>query len=257
MTATRSIDFGPVVHVRGGNASAQILVICEHASKRIPADLDGLGLDAEAQQSHVAWDPGALGVANAMADAMQAPLVAGAVSRLVYDCNRPPEAGSAIPPQSEAFAIPGNRDLTLEDKQARVEGVYLPFHDMVARQVDRAGSVLKLIVTVHSFTPIFHGRPREVELGLLHGRDDRFAKAMLAATPPGIGMVTRLNEPYSAADGVAHMLDKHGTANGVLNVMIEIRNDLIADAASQRDIADRMTPWIKQVLSDLISSEAA
>ena len=210
--------------------------------------MNGLGLGDEALTGHIAWDPGALPVAKAMAAKMDAPLVAGGISRLVYDCNRPPDAPSAMPTQSETTVIPGNQNLSDAERAERADGIYHPFHRAVEAQIDAARETLALIVTVHSFTPVFHGQKREVEIGLLHGQDDRFAHAMLHATPGDLGLVTRLNEPYSAADGVAHMLDMHGPPNGLPNVMLEIRNDLIRTGDQQRAMAARLVPWIEAVL---------
>ena len=243
-----AIDFGEVVHVSPGDGRCDTLIVCEHATNRIPQELDGLGLTAELLQSHIAWDPGALGVAKAMADGMGAPLVSGGISRLVYDCNRPPEAESAVPVISEIFEIPGNRRLSGVARQQRVSAVYEPFHQSLAGQIAGAGGDLRLLVTVHSFNPVYCGRQRDVELGLLHGTDDRFVRAMLDAVPADFPLVTRLNEPYSAADGVAYTLDRHGSENGLLNVMIEIRNDLIASEDRQIAIAGGLVPWIESVL---------
>ena len=244
----QTIDFGPAADVTAGPASADVLIVCEHASNAIPEGLSGLGLDAIVRQSHVAWDPGALGVAKAMANSLGAGLVAGTISRLVYDCNRPPDAPSAMPRRSEVFDIPGNLNLSAEARQARVDGIYQSFHDALAGRISANLGTLRLLLTVHSFTPTYHGQHRPVELGLLHGADDRFARAMLSAAPDQY--VTLLNEPYSAADGVAHTLDLHGAGNGLLNVMIEIRNDLIVTPQAQADMAAYLAPWVRRVLDE-------
>ena len=103
----------------GPQGRAPALLLCEHASNAIPAAYGDLGLDAEAMTSHAAWDPGALDLAQRISQDWGLPLVYGAVSRLVYDCNRPPEAPDAIPARSEMYAIPGNRDLTDASRAAR------------------------------------------------------------------------------------------------------------------------------------------
>ncbi len=238
------VDFGPAATVTSPEGAPEVLVVCEHASNHIPAGLHGLGLSEEAQLSHVAWDPGALGVAEVLAVEMGAVLVAGTISRLVYDCNRPPEAPSAVPERSEAYEIVGNQNLSESERATRVTEVYRPFAKTVAEQITQYATSLSLMVTIHSFTPVFHGRIRDVELGILHGQDARFAKAMLQDLPAEAPYETRLNEPYSAADGVAHTLDVQGAANGLLNVMIEIRNDLIATTEAQRKMAAYLLAWI-------------
>ncbi|MES0823850.1 N-formylglutamate amidohydrolase [Ruegeria sp. SCP11] len=244
------LDFGTVVHTDTADGTPEVLLVCEHASNRIPEFLGDMGLTAEARDSHIAWDPGALGVAQHMAARMSAPLIYGGVSRLVYDCNRPPEAPGAMPFKSEEYEIPANVSMTPKERQARIENVYAPFSDALSAQIAQNRSSLKLMVTVHSFTPVYHGQQRDVELGLLHGRDDRFAVAMMEAAPPNAPFVTRLNEPYSATDGVAHTLDAHANANVLPNVMIEIRNDLIRTPDQQSAMADYLVPWINRILAE-------
>lgn len=235
-----------------GDDSCEILLVCEHARRDMPPALAGLGLDDAALRSHIAWDPGALGVAQELARLWQAPLVAGGMSRLVYDLNRPPQSPTAIPERSEIFEVPGNRGLGDAARAQRVVKVYEPFRAALAREIATRRGALRLMVTVHSFTPVFNGTPRAVELGILHGRDARFAEIMLARKPADIGWDVQLNEPYSAADGVAHTLDEQGAANGLLNVMLEIRNDLIETEAQQRDWAARLAPWISATLKEMM-----
>lgn len=245
------LDFGTVVHTDTAEGAPLVLLVCEHASNRIPAFLGDMGLTAQARESHIAWDPGALGVAQQMAGRMSAPLVHGGVSRMVYDCNRPPEAAGAMPAQSEEYDIPANMTITPDERQSRVDGIYTPFTRAVSDQIETHRPSLKLMVTVHSFTPVYHGRQRLVELGILHGRDDQFALAMMQAKPAASRFVTRLNEPYSAADGVAHTLDAQAVPNGLLNVMIEIRNDLIRTPDQQSAMAEHLVPWINRTLTGL------
>lgn len=249
-------SFGPAVHVVDAPAAAAVLLVCEHASNRVPEALGALGLSERDLQRHIAWDPGALVVAQGLAERLVAPLMHGGISRLVYDCNRPPEAPDAIPPKSEIFDIPGNADLTDSARQERIDQVYVPFRDRLSAEI-AARPALRLMVTVHSFTPIYRGEQRDVQLGILHGDDDRFAHAMLAAKPSTLPFVTRINDPYGPADGVAHTLNAQGCANGLLNVMLEIRNDLIATPADQAAWADWLAPWLTQTLAALSEGEAA
>ena len=244
-------DIGPVASVDPAPAGAKVLLVCEHASNHIPDVFGGLGLSTEAQQSHIAWDPGALGGSRAMAKTLEAPLVWGCISRLVYDCNRPPEAESAIPARSEVYDIPGNAGLSKASRALRVSGVYDPFRRLLGREIHRRKDALRLMVTIHSFTPTYHGKMREVEIGILHGEDPRFAVAMMEDPPKAMDQALRLNEPYSASDGVAHTLDLHGTANGFLNVMIEIRNDLIDTPIQQERIGKQLAKWVGGTLTGI------
>lgn len=251
-----TLDFGEVVHVRALSADADVLVVCEHASKRFPDGLNRLGLSEDAATSHAAWDPGAEGVAQGMARALQASLVTGGVSRLVYDCNRPPEAESAIPSRSEVFDIPGNVNLSAEDREERVTQVYDRFTAALSEEIAQRRASLRAMVTVHSFTPVYNGVSRDVEIGILHGADDRFAMAMMQHQPERHFFNVQLNEPYSATDGVAHTLDVHGAQNDLPNVMLEVRNDLIQTEAQQADMALFLSAWVATALMKFEQSEA-
>ncbi len=239
-------ELGDVLHVCPAGPEARVIVVCEHASNRIPAALNGLGLAPGLAESHIAWDPGALPVARALSERLSAPLVHGGISRLVYDCNRPPEAADAIPPVSEIHEIPGNRGLIESERQMRIAEVYDPFRASLAEEIARYRN-LSLLVTVHSFTPVYRGEHRTVELGLLHGTDPRFAAAMAEAPPAGWRFDTRINEPYGPADGVTHTLDLHGPPNGLMSVMLEIRNDLIATEEDQAAMAAALGDWIARI----------
>ncbi|SDW58963.1 Predicted N-formylglutamate amidohydrolase [Ruegeria halocynthiae] len=237
-------DFGTVVHTLEPADNPSVIVVCEHASRRIPEGLGDMGLSQDARRSHIAWDPGALPVAQAIARGMSAAMVYGGVSRLVYDCNRPPEASDAMPVKSEDFVIPGNTHLTDRERKTRIDKVYSPFRSALTGILERYRDTLELMVTIHSFTPVYRGQNRSVELGLLHGKDDRFALGMMNTAAPDLALITRLNEPYSAADGVAHTLDLHAAPRGLLNVMIEIRNDLIQTHEEQQAMAGTLVPWM-------------
>jgi predicted N-formylglutamate amidohydrolase len=220
-------DDGPAAEVFNAGGAAPICLVCEHASATIPASLGDLGLSGADRLSHAVWDIGAFALAQNLAKALSAPLVASCISRLVYDCNRPPDATDAIPQLVEAIEIPGNRDLNIGERAARVTEVYQPFSQLLASTLD-AFATPPVLMTIHSFTPVWRGTRREVELGLLHDDDRRLAEKMLEAAPAGVDV--RLNAPYSASDGVTHTLAVHAIPRRLQNVMIEVRNDLLGDA---------------------------
>ncbi|MCK0126826.1 N-formylglutamate amidohydrolase [Gelidibacter sp. F2691] len=237
-------EFGPAVHVDQLGDAPKVIVVCEHASNNVPADLANLGLDEEMLTRHIAWDPGALPVAQALADRMSAVLVYGGISRLVYDCNRPPEAMDAVPARSEVFDIPANMDISEADRDARVRYVYQPFSETLSDQIVKHQTSLELMITMHSFTPSYRGQKREVQIGILHGDDDRVARAMMRTIPADLELNVQLNEPYAAVDGVAHTLNVQAVPHGLPNVMIEVRNDLIETPEQQADVARKLAGWI-------------
>ncbi|MBB3607387.1 N-formylglutamate amidohydrolase [Rhizobium sp. BK602] len=241
---------GECVAVERPDGKSPIFIVCEHASRTLPEHFGDLGLSEEALSSHIAWDPGALAVARKMSASLDATLVHQRFSRLIYDCNRPPESPGAMPETSEIYTIPGNQHLRPADRQARTQSLYLPFHGRIETLLkDRVAKGREtVIVTVHSFTPVYNGKPRAVELGILHDDDRWMADRMLAAAAEAPLYRTERNQPYGPEDGVTHTLKLHGIANGLHNVMIEVRNDLIVDDVGQGVMADYLTGLIQNSL---------
>lgn len=240
---------GYPVAVVNASGKGSVLIVCEHASRRLPERLGTLGLSNEALSSHIAWDPGALAVSEELARLLDAQLIYQRFSRLAYDCNRPPEAPGAMPEVSEIYEIPGNRALRPAERDSRTEGLYLPFHEAVSRAIEarRARGQETVLVTMHSFTPVYMGKQRDVDIGILHDRDSRLADSMLAAAS-GSNYDIRRNEPYGPVDGVTHTLIKHGLAHDLRNVMIEVRNDHIGNEEGQRVMAALLAELLSKSL---------
>ncbi|HMQ57915.1 MAG TPA: N-formylglutamate amidohydrolase [Rhizobiaceae bacterium] len=239
------------VEIVNAGGKGPFVIACEHASNNIPAEFAALGVSADVLQSHAAWDPGARAVALHLSAMLDAPLVASRISRLVYDCNRPPMSDGATPAKSEIHAIPGNAGLTATQKRRRAELAYFPFRSALSRVLSSKGRDVAL-VTVHSFTPVWFGKPREVEIGVLHDADARLADALLAEIAMRApGRRIERNEPYGPTDGVTHTLIDQALPRGLPNVMLEIRNDLIADAASQQAHATLLAQALQAAMSAL------
>ncbi|MCE8555273.1 N-formylglutamate amidohydrolase [Ruegeria pomeroyi] len=245
---------GPPARVLNTHGAGRCVLVCEHASRFIPAALSGLGLSPEAARSHAAWDIGAMDLAVELSGALDAPLVYSRVSRLVYDCNRPPERADAMPAQSEIYTIPGNAELSPAQRTQRADAVYHPFRQLLSATLDTRPAPLVLI-TLHSFTPVYQGRTRSVELGILHDSDDRAARLLLTAAQ-GSGLKAALNEPYSATDGVTHTLREHAIARGLPNVMIEVRNDLIDTPSGVNRITGLLAPMLAGMIETLAPAGA-
>lgn len=244
-------DGDPVAITNAGGGS-DVLLVCEHASNRLPECYGDLGLPGDALSSHIAWDPGALAVSQMMAKSLDAVLIYQRFSRLIYDCNRPPSSPMAMRDVSEVFRIPGNENLSEAEKSRRTAALYLPFQKRIADEIiaRRQAGRATVLVTVHSFTPVYYGQKREVEIGILHDRDSRLADRMLAAAADTNLYRIARNEPYGVADGVTHTLEVHAIGAGLLNVMIEIRNDLITDDVGQGVVADFLTGLLRESLAD-------
>ncbi|MEM9476123.1 MAG: N-formylglutamate amidohydrolase [Pseudomonadota bacterium] len=244
-----SPDERPAAEVLNAGATGNLVLVCEHASAAIPQALGTLGLPESELRGHWAWDVGVLDVATAMAAALNAPLVVSRVSRLVYDCNRPTDSPTAIVERAEHHAVTGNRDLSPEDRAQRETEVYFPFRDLLTATLDARQP--KALVNVHSFTPVFEGQARRVELGFLHDATPDLALGMLAAARADLRFDTRLNEPYDAADGVTHTLRTHAEPRDIANAMIEIRGDLIDQTPAAQKMAAYLTDLLRTALATI------
>jgi predicted N-formylglutamate amidohydrolase len=237
----------PVIVVNETGKSP-VLLVCEHAGRKIPRRLGTLGLQEGDLSRHIAWDIGAEGVSRMLSRLLDATLVMQRYSRLVYDCNRPPEAPDAIPVISETTAIPGNAKLAPENRLQRISEIYRPLHDTVSQLLDVRAAEERPVhfVTIHSFTPVYKGKERKLDLGILHDRDTRLADKLLKAFPR---LDVRRNEPYGPQDGVCHTLNLHAGARNLPYAMIEIRNDLIATERMQDEWAQRLSVAIQQAIA--------
>ena len=243
-------DEGPAAALSNPHGRSPIVLVCEHASNFIPAALDGLGLDDAGKMYHTAWDIGALELARRLSEALDAPLVASRVSRLVYDCNRLPGDAGAVPEKSELIEVPGNRGLGPSEHAARTRDIYLPFRELLARTIE--GRALPMsIVTIHSFTPVYLGQSRPWHIGLLYNRDARLAailKQLMAEDP---ALCIGDNQPYAVADESDYGIPVHGEQRGIPHIEIEMRHDLIETVADQRAWAERFADWFTRALERL------
>ena len=236
-----------VINTQRSNGESAVLLVCEHASRFIPEGLKNLGLDETAAQSHIAWDPGALAVAERISTALDATLIAQKISRLVYDCNRPPESDQAMRAESEVYNIPGNTGLSAAQRDERTDYIYRPFQKALAEAVKTRPQTV--LVTIHSFTPVYNDAHRSVEVGILHDNDSRLADAMLKAAAKNPAFKVERNAPYGPEDGVTHTLAEHALPRGLLNVMVEVRNDLLADANG----IDAIATWLESLLTSALN----
>ncbi|MES2498134.1 MAG: N-formylglutamate amidohydrolase [Pseudomonadota bacterium] len=224
---------------------SDILLIADHASNHVPPDID-LDIDPALLDQHMAIDIGVAPLGRLLCDRLGIDGIFGPVSRLVIDLNREEDAPGLIPRESDGFAIPGNVVLDAEGRHARIEHFWRPYHQGIARRI--ADDRPCLIVSLHSFTPRLSARPEEArpwQVGVLYNQDDRAALKGIAALRSA-GIVTGDNEPYSGKVLNATM-NLHAEANAVPYLGLEVRQDLIADAAGVALWADRLEPVVAEV----------
>jgi predicted N-formylglutamate amidohydrolase len=235
----------------GENRPGRWLVTCDHASNAVPEWIGGgsLGLPGAEMNRHIAFDPGAAGVTRALAAALDSPAILSTFSRLVIDPNRGEDDPTLLMRLYDGTVIPGNRHAGPAELEERMSRLYRPYHAAYARLAARRSDTV--ICAVHSFTPRLRGRPpRPWHIGILHShRDSRLALPLIARLRAEPGLCIGDNEPYSGhLPGDA--IDRHALAQGRANVLIELRQDLIATAEDQAAWAQRLAPILAEVLTE-------
>lgn len=242
-------DDPPSFELLNPYATTPLLFVCDHASRAIPAALDGLGLDAEALDRHIAWDIGAAALTRGLARRMNAPAVLAGYSRLVIDVNRQPGDPQSIVAMSDHTPIPGNVDLGLAEQIARAEAIHWPYHHAVDQALARLRRIgpEPLFMSVHTFTPALGGEARPWDVGILWNHDPRVAVPLLDLLRRQGGLRVGDNEPYSGRE-LAYTLNLHAGAAGVPHAAIEVRQDHCASEATVARWADLLAEVLSAIL---------
>lgn len=241
----------PVRTEREGGGSPFVIAV-DHAGARIPRRLGTLGLPAAELERHIAWDIGALGIAQRISAALDAPLVAQNYSRLVIDCNRDPRTATSIPQVSEWVEIPGNRGLDAAEIAARRAEIFEPYHARLRALLDeraRAG-LPTILLAQHTMTDVYKGERRAMHGAVLYNRDRRFAGLVLEALRREAGLVFADNQPYFVSDETDYTIPVHGEKRGLPHVEIEVRQDLVREPAGQ-------AAWAERIAAALTAAAAA
>jgi predicted N-formylglutamate amidohydrolase len=232
--------------------SAPALVVCDHASRAIPASLDRLGLPELATWQHVAWDIGAGELARGLSAALDAPAVLAGYSRLVVDCNRRPDNADAFREVSDGWEIPGNRMLGEFERRLRLACVFDPYHECVAAMLSgfRARQVIPLLISVHTFTPELAGQRRPWHVGVLWDSDEASARRLLEGLRSIDDLVVGDNEPYSGKHPSDFTVHQHAGRAGLPHVCIEVRQDQFESAAGTERWVRILAPILRAMIED-------
>ena len=230
------------------NGSSPFVFLCDHAGRRIPARLNDLNVARIDLKRHIAWDIGIEGVGRALSSRINACLIMQPYSRLVIDCNRTPGSDTSILPMSDGTDIPGNQNLSAKDVAVRVREIFNPYHRKISRNLDerRDAGRPTIIVSLHSFTPVFAGIPRPWHAGVLYNRNPDLSLAMLKLLEAEGNLFVGNNEPYSVSDETDYSIPVHGEQRGLSHLTIEIRQDLLADNAGQIAWAELLARLLPQ-----------
>jgi len=233
--ALLTADEPPAASVIEGRSSSPFLLLCDHASNRLPQRLGTLGLSSLDLERHIAWDIGAAAITRNIADELGAAAILQNYSRLVIDCNRALSVSDSIVEVSEYTEIPDNRALPLIERERRRKEIFEPYHACIQEALDirRNKNVPTVLVSLHSFTPIFKGERRFVDIGILYNRDRRIADPLMSLLRQQADLCVGDNRPYALSDESDFTLPIHAEQRGLPHVEIEVRQDLIADADGQ------------------------
>ena len=230
-----------------------LVLTCEHASFALPREYRNLGLSPVEVQRHIGWDIGARSVVTLLAQALDAPAICSGYSRLLVDCNRDLNDHDLIVRESDHTVVPGNKDVSEEEYEKRVNLFYRPYHEAIDQVLAGKKESLQTLLSIHSFTPVMGKKERPFDLGVLFDRYDGLAQEMGARLGRD-GHRVRYNEPYSGYDGLIFSARNHGERNGLVYLELEINNSLIATTKG----AQRMATVIRRVCRELfLQTESA
>jgi predicted N-formylglutamate amidohydrolase len=241
------------LEVINAQGRSDFFLICEHAGRLIPRLYGDMGLSDIDRERHIAWDIGARQVGLELAALLDAPLFTQRYSRLVCDCNRRPDVTDFAPARSEDTDIPANIGIDDTERAARAAEIFWPFHDAVNAALDARAAAGKrtLLVTIHSFTPVFRGVSRPWEVGVLYNRDRAFSRRIADWLKENTEFCVGVNQPYSVGDESDYAIPVHGEKRGLPCVEFEIRHDLIRTPENARRWAELLAKAILAVAPTL------
>ena len=223
-------------------ATSSFLLVGDHAGISSPAALGDLGVAPADWARHIACDLGSLALGEALSTRLNARFLHQHYSRLVIDCNRAPTHRDAIAEASDGTSIPGNLGLSEQQRQQRVAAIHMPYHDAIGAELARVSdrATPPILVSLHSFTPVWQGHARPWHVGVLHaGGADRFARSVMARLIDQLGPAIGDNQPYTL-DQTDYTVPLHAIEPGLAYVELEIRQDLLASARGIVEWADRL-----------------
>lgn len=243
------------VEVVNPEGRGTVVLVCDHASNRVPRALETLGLDEETLATHIAYDIGAAHVARRLATLLDAPLVLSGYSRLVVDCNRPPRVAGSVPSTSGGVTIPGNEGLDEAAKEARRALFFWPYHRAIEIMLDGRSTLRDgqgpILLSIHSFTPSLLGSARPWPISLLYGTDARLARRFLEALRRDSTLDVGDNEPYRVTEDTDYTVPVHGIRRGLLHTAFEIRQDGLLDIPSAWRWAERIATELAHLGPDV------
>lgn len=230
-------------------AAKPLVITCDHASNALPSGYGTLGLEAHHLDRHIAWDPGAGNVARRLSRLFDATAILCGFSRLLIDANRGDGDPTQVAAISDKTVISGNAGLADTEHERRRTLYHGPYHDAVTGEIERhiAEKRVPVVLAVHSFSPAIRGEAKPWHLGFLWDRDERLARPLVEHFSEDADVEVGDNQPYSGRIP-GDSMHRHGTMRGLPHILVEFRQDLIADDSGVRAWAERVYRAIDTVI---------
>ncbi len=226
--------------------SINLLIVVDHASNYIPKKYNNLGLTKKDTLTHKAYDPGIKDLAINLSNKLNSHLVLGEYSRLLIDCNRDINDPTLISSISDRKLIIENKKITKQERSYRINKMYKPYHNKIEKKI--LEKKINVIISLHSFNPIFKGKKRQLKYGILSNRDRRLSDCVIRELKKKQNYVGD-NEPYKGSL-IGDTLYKHALNRGIHHSLIEIRNDLLSNVKK----IDQVTNLLYRVINQSIKS---
>ena len=241
--------------VANSGTSSPFLLLGDHAGREVPPELAQLGLMEADLARHIGWDIGVFGLGQRLARTLDATFISQRFSRLVIDSNRDPMRADAVPEISDGTTVPGNLAIDEHERSARVAGIFTPYHNRIAAELDAraARGMPTIVVALHSFTPVMQGFQRPWHVGVLWNDDPRLPEPLLAELRRDSSLVVGDNEPYSARASYEYTLNAHARPRRLPHCSLEVRQDLIGTPHEARTWGRRLAPAIRAAVAVALS----
>ncbi len=242
----------PPYTIHNESGKAPLLLVADHASPVIPSALHQLGLDAESLNRHITWDIGSANLARGLADLLDAPLILAGYSRLVIDLNRQVDDSTAIPAISDGTVIPGNEIVDEQQRSSRIAAFFQPYHAAISARLDHfhSNGIAPAFLSVHTCTPLLNQLQRPWHIGVMWDKDPRIAVPLLQQLNRMKGLCIGDNQPYSGRHPHDFTIDFHAERRGIAHVGIEVRQDLVSDAAGALKWAEILAAALAEPLAE-------
>ena len=249
-SASAALDSFPAFERLPGTLEAGLILLCDHASNALPPAYGSLGLPKSELQRHIGYDIGAAGVTRMLAHRLGCPAILSRFSRLLIDPNRGEDDPTLVMRLSDGAVVPGNRHADAAEIERRLALFHRPYHDAITAEIEAAlaAGIVPVLLSIHSFTPVWRGVARPWHAAVLWDSDPRFTRELIDALEAPGDLIVGDNEPYDGALR-GDCLFRHATLRGLANTLLEIRQDLIAEVEGQRAWADRLAGLLPALLA--------